>query len=122
MERPPPENSAGDLRRRIRPETSAGGFGCRTPAPRVLDATSGSMATSLARRVRLPIGTAARFLCAKAKPNPTALCKTTHGDFKVELYVDQMPVTASNFADLAKNHFYDGLHFHRVIPHFMAQL
>ena len=62
-----------------------------------------------------------RFLCATAKPNPTALCKTTHGEFKVELYVDQMPVTASNFVDLAKSHFYDGLHFHRVIPSFMAQ-
>ena len=32
-----------------------------------------------------------------------------------------MPRTASNFIDLAKTGFYDGLHFHRVIPNFMNQ-
>eukprot|EP00968_Pinguiococcus_pyrenoidosus_P013365 scaffold1220_cov259-Pinguiococcus_pyrenoidosus.AAC.37 len=32
-----------------------------------------------------------------------------------------MPITASNFIDLANNGFYDGLTFHRVIPNFMAQ-
>ena len=33
----------------------------------------------------------------------------------------QMPVTVSNFVDLANNGFYNGLSFHRVIPNFMAQ-
>eukprot|EP00472_Partenskyella_glossopodia_P005301 CAMPEP_0197518530 /NCGR_PEP_ID=MMETSP1318-20131121/3735_1 /TAXON_ID=552666 /ORGANISM="Partenskyella glossopodia, Strain RCC365" /LENGTH=165 /DNA_ID=CAMNT_0043068939 /DNA_START=169 /DNA_END=666 /DNA_ORIENTATION=- len=32
-----------------------------------------------------------------------------------------MPVTSSNFQDLAKTGFYDGLHFHRVIQGFMIQ-
>lgn len=32
-----------------------------------------------------------------------------------------MPVTASNFVDLANNGYYDGLHFHRVIDNFMLQ-
>jgi len=32
-----------------------------------------------------------------------------------------MPVTASNFIDLCKKGFYNGLHFHRVIPNFMCQ-
>ena len=32
-----------------------------------------------------------------------------------------MPVTASNFIDLARSGFYNGLTFHRVIPNFMAQ-
>jgi cyclophilin family peptidyl-prolyl cis-trans isomerase len=32
-----------------------------------------------------------------------------------------MPITASNFIDLAKTGFYNGLHFHRVIPDFMDQ-
>eukprot|EP00931_Biecheleriopsis_adriatica_P000027 TRINITY_DN10002_c0_g1_i1.p1 TRINITY_DN10002_c0_g1~~TRINITY_DN10002_c0_g1_i1.p1 ORF type:complete len:208 (+),score=27.87 TRINITY_DN10002_c0_g1_i1:68-691(+) len=53
--------------------------------------------------------------------NPTATCETSAGTFKVELLVDQMPITASNFIDLAKSGFYDGIHFHRVIPKFMAQ-
>ena len=36
-------------------------------------------------------------------------------------YLDQMPVTVSNFIDLANNGFYDGIHFHRVISGFMNQ-
>ena len=50
-----------------------------------------------------------------------ATFKTTKGDFKAELYMDQLPITSSNFADLAKTGFYDGLHFHRVIKGFMCQ-
>ena len=60
-------------------------------------------------------------LCTLAKPNPTALCETSAGSFTVELLVDQMPITASNWIDLAQRGFYNGVHFHRVIPHFMAQ-
>ena len=53
--------------------------------------------------------------------NPVAVCKTSMGTFKLELFVDTMPVTASNFIALAKEGYYDGLTFHRVIPNFMAQ-
>ena len=53
--------------------------------------------------------------------NPTATCETSLGTFKVELYVDKMPITAGNFVKLAKSGFYDGLHFHRVIDNFMLQ-
>ena len=54
-------------------------------------------------------------------PNPTALCETSLGTFKVEIYVDKMPITANNFLKLARSGFYDGLHFHRVIEGFMCQ-
>ncbi len=54
-------------------------------------------------------------------PNPTARFDTTLGSFNVEIYLDQMPLTAKNFLDLAKSGFYDGLHFHRVIEGFMLQ-
>ena len=53
--------------------------------------------------------------------NPTAVFQTSLGSFKVELYLDRMPVTVGNFIDLAKDGFYDGLHFHRVIKSFMIQ-
>jgi len=43
------------------------------------------------------------------------------GNLTGELYLDKMPLTVSNFIDLANNGFYNGLHFHRVIPDFMAQ-
>jgi cyclophilin family peptidyl-prolyl cis-trans isomerase len=53
--------------------------------------------------------------------NPTALLETSLGNIKVELFVDQMPITAGNFVKLAKSGFYNGLHFHRVINAFMLQ-
>ncbi len=53
--------------------------------------------------------------------NPTATFETSLGTFKAEIYVDQMPVTAGNFVELANSGFYNGLHFHRVIPNFMIQ-
>lgn len=63
----------------------------------------------------------ARTFAAAAKPNPTAVCKTSMGTFKAEIYLDKMPITASNFIALAQEGYYDGIHFHRVIPNFMAQ-
>jgi cyclophilin family peptidyl-prolyl cis-trans isomerase len=53
--------------------------------------------------------------------NPTATCDTSLGEFTVELFLDQTPITAQNFITLAKSGFYDGLHFHRVIDGFMIQ-
>jgi cyclophilin family peptidyl-prolyl cis-trans isomerase len=35
--------------------------------------------------------------------NPTAVCSTTEGDFTVELFLNEMPITASNFIDLAQS-------------------
>ena len=56
-----------------------------------------------------------------AMANPVAKFKTSKGEFDVELYMDQLPITCSNFVDLSKSGFYDGLTFHRVIPNFMCQ-
>jgi cyclophilin family peptidyl-prolyl cis-trans isomerase len=53
--------------------------------------------------------------------NPTATLQTSEGEITVEIFLDQMPITAGNFLDLAKSGFYDGLHFHRVIKGFMLQ-
>jgi peptidyl-prolyl cis-trans isomerase A (cyclophilin A) len=53
--------------------------------------------------------------------NPIAVFETNHGTFKVELFEDLAPRTAKNFADLAKDGFYDGVVFHRVIDGFMIQ-
>ena len=54
-------------------------------------------------------------------PNPTAVFDTSEGTFKAEILLAEMPITAGNFLQLAKSGFYDGLHFHRVIPQFMLQ-
>ncbi len=53
--------------------------------------------------------------------NPTATFVTSQGSFEAEIYLDQMPITAKNFIELANSGFYDGLHFHRIIPNFMVQ-
>ena len=53
--------------------------------------------------------------------NPIATFETSLGTFQAELFVDVMPTTAGNFLKLAKDGFYDGLHFHRVIKNFMLQ-
>jgi|UniRef100_A0A7S4CZV1 cyclophilin family peptidyl-prolyl cis-trans isomerase len=54
-------------------------------------------------------------------PNPKAIMQTSMGNITVELFMDTMPLTASNFIDLAKTGFYNGMHFHRVIDGFMLQ-
>lgn len=48
--------------------------------------------------------------------------KTTKGDVKIELFTEKMPITTGNFLKLAREDFYDGIKFHRVIPDFMAQV
>ena len=53
--------------------------------------------------------------------NPIATFTTSLGVIQCEIFVDAAPLTASNFIDLAQSGFYDGLHFHRVIPLFMDQ-
>lgn len=50
----------------------------------------------------------------------TALIHTTAGDITVALSNDT-PITTNNFVFLAKEKFYDGVIFHRVIPGFMIQ-
>ena len=43
------------------------------------------------------------------------------GEFKVQLFPDKAPKTVNNFVFLAREKFYDGTTFHRVIEDFMAQ-
>ena len=44
-----------------------------------------------------------------------------YGTISVELDADVAPITVTNFVDLAKDGFYDGLTFHRIISGFMIQ-
>ncbi len=44
-----------------------------------------------------------------------------HGTIKVELDADSAPITVTNFVNLAKDGFYDGLTFHRIMEGFMMQ-
>ena len=46
---------------------------------------------------------------------------TDHGTMTVEFFEQDAPNTVANFVKLAKDGFYQGLKFHRVIPGFVAQ-
>jgi peptidyl-prolyl cis-trans isomerase B (cyclophilin B) len=50
-----------------------------------------------------------------------ATIETNKGAIKLELHDGKAPRTVANFEKLAKEGFYDGLKFHRVIPDFMIQ-
>ena len=51
----------------------------------------------------------------------SATIKTNHGDIDVELFSADVPVTVNNFVFLARDGFYKGGQFHRVIQNFMIQ-
>lgn len=51
----------------------------------------------------------------------TAVIKTNHGDIKVMLFPEAAPKAVENFITHAKNGYYDGIIFHRVIKDFMIQ-
>ncbi len=52
---------------------------------------------------------------------PTATIETSKGTITVELWDDVAPKHTENFLKLAKDGFYDGLNFHRIIPQFVIQ-
>lgn len=51
----------------------------------------------------------------------TATIETRKGNLVLELFATDVPVTVNNFVFLAREGYYDGVTFHRVIPDFMAQ-
>ena len=50
-----------------------------------------------------------------------ATLETNHGPIEIELYDADAPKTVENFVKLARDGFYDGVVFHRVIENFMIQ-
>ena len=55
------------------------------------------------------------------KKSYKAIMKTNLGEFTLELFADKAPQTVNNFVFLAREGFYDGTIFHRVIDDFMVQ-
>lgn len=89
-------------------------------------------------KFRLPILTVAALLALGAAVAPkqypaapemkidpakayTATIETEKGTITLELYAKAAPKTVNNFVFLAREGFYDGVSFHRVIPNFMIQ-
>jgi len=53
--------------------------------------------------------------------NYKARMQTSAGEVLIDLFQDEAPITVNNFIFLAKEGFYDGVIFHRIIPQFMIQ-
>lgn len=51
----------------------------------------------------------------------SAVFKTNKGEFTVDLYAKDAPKTVNSFVFLAKEKYYDGVPFHRIIQNFMIQ-
>ena len=58
---------------------------------------------------------------APQQGDTVATMKTTLGDIKILLFPDAAPKAVQNFVTHAKNGYYNGIIFHRVIPDFMIQ-
>jgi cyclophilin family peptidyl-prolyl cis-trans isomerase len=50
-----------------------------------------------------------------------ATLHTSHGDIAISLHPQRSPMTVNNFVFLAREGFYDGVIFHRVVPDFVIQ-
>src|SRR3954449_2078249 len=53
--------------------------------------------------------------------NEVAVIKTSEGDMVVQFWIDAAPNTVENFKKLARQGFYDGTIFHRIVKGFMIQ-
>ena len=53
--------------------------------------------------------------------NEVAVIKTSEGDMVVQFWTDAAPDTIENFKKLARQGFYDGTIFHRIVKEFMIQ-
>ena len=53
--------------------------------------------------------------------NEVAVIKTSEGDMVVQFWTDAAPKTIENFKKLARQGFYDGTIFHRIVKGFMIQ-
>src|SRR4029079_16574899 len=54
-------------------------------------------------------------------PNEVAVIKTNEGEMVIEFWTDAAPNTIENFKKLARQGFYDGTIFHRIVKGFMIQ-
>ena len=69
----------------------------------------------------MPILRGAIYLCSRMTGMPNAIVETSLGEIELAFFPDKAPGHVENFLKLAREGFYDGCTFHRVIPGFMIQ-
>ena len=60
-------------------------------------------------------------MVAMTSKTATVSLHTNHGDIAIDLFGNHAPKTVANFEKLAKDDFYNGVIFHRIIAGFMIQ-
>ncbi len=83
-----------------------------TPTPQREESRSGRLVPQYAAPPEMTIDTSEEY---------AADIQTNQGTITVELFAEDAPITVNNFVFLARQGFYDGVIFHRVIPQFMIQ-
>lgn len=83
-----------------------------TPTPEREESVSGRIVPRYAAPPEMTIDTSGEY---------AADIQTNQGTITVELFAEDAPITVNNFVFLARQGFYDGVIFHRVIPQFMIQ-
>lgn len=89
--------------------------------------TQPQVSTPTPQSVRLPDGTnykqyaAPPLMTIDPEESYTATINTSQGSLTIELFASEAPVTVNNFVFLAREGFYDGVPFHRVMEDFMIQ-
>ncbi len=92
---------------------------CATPTPAATGSTGN--AAKLAPQQRSEMYKAAPPMTIDVNKKYTATIKTSKGDIVADLYPKDAPQTVNNFVFLARDGFYNGLTFHRVVPGFVIQ-
>ncbi|HEY6807875.1 MAG TPA: HEAT repeat domain-containing protein, partial [Gemmatimonadales bacterium] len=83
------------------------------PATPIVTGRSDAEYRDVVRRYLLPA------LSGQAAPQVTI--ETDQGNLVVELYPADAPLTVAAFLGLVDRHYFDGLHWHRVVPNFVIQ-
>jgi len=86
-----------------------------------LEETGSSLSSEPASKKKLMSYSAPPTMSIDSTKQYTATIETEKGDLVLELFASDVPVTVNNFVFLAREGFYDGTTFHRIIPDFMAQ-
>lgn len=91
-------------------------FGCMSQTGEAGPATAGSPKEGAKMTPQEPTKST-----VDAQKNYEAIIETDKGNIKVKLFAKEAPLSVTNFIQLAKGGFYEGLTFHRVEPGFVIQ-
>jgi len=92
-----------------------------TSQPAAESSEQSSVAASSSPQTEIKGGKLGMQLDKPQKGEEIAVMQTTAGTMKIRLFPEQAPKAVENFKTLAKNKYYEGIIFHRVIKDFMIQ-